>query len=144
MCKISELVVMVIEPDKTTLQNVCDSLNRIGITHIVCVDNQTDALDALGSNPDIDIILADYNEDSNSSHDIILPLYLKKERPGILLILTSKEYSKSVVINSIRIGAADILDLRRENEVENLMEKWLILAKEKCKFRELLHGKRPA
>lgn len=143
MCEISELLVMVVEPDPVALQQTCDALNRIGILNIVCVQTYKDSVQALESNSDIDIILADYNMEGDDNYGILLCSYLKKHRPGVLFILTSKEYTCSVIMNSIKMGAEDILDLRRENEVENLMEKWLVLAKEKHKFKELLHGKRP-
>ena len=140
MCKTADLVVMVVEPDPNELQKTCDSLNRIGITKIICVNTYIKATLALRQNQDVDIVIADFSIEPNKALGILLCGASKKKYPGILFVLVSKEYSCSVVLDSFKIGAEDILDKNRENEVEDLMVKWIELAKQKNILKGILYG----
>jgi hypothetical protein len=141
MCETSDLVVMVVEPDILELQKTCDSLNKIGITKIVCVDTYTKAIIALNENKDIDIVVADFQIEPNKALGLLLCTASKKKYPGLFFVLLSKQYCYSIVLESIGIGAEDILDKNREGEIEQLMLKWINLAKHKNITREILHGK---
>lgn len=139
MCQTSDLLVMVVEPDEVELKITCDSLNRIGITKIICVTTYVDAITALRDSGDVDIVIADFAIDAQKPLGMLLCGAVKKEHPGILFILVSKEYSCSVVLESLPL-ADDILDKNRENEIEELMGKWINLAKLKNTTREILNG----
>jgi len=139
MCQTADLLVMVVEPDEAELKITCDSLNRIGISKIICVTTYVDAIAALKEDSDVDIIIADFMLNAQKPLGMLLCGAVKKEHPGILFILISKEYSCSVVLESLPL-ADDILDKNRENEIEELMGKWIRLAKLKNTTREILNG----
>lgn len=139
MCQTSDLLVMVVDPDKNELQKSCDSLNRLGITKIICVETYNQAIESLRESGDVDIVIADFVLEPTKPLGMLLCGAVKREHPGILFILVSKEYSCSVVLESLPL-ADDILDKNRENEIEELMGKWIKLAKLKNTTREILHG----
>lgn len=144
MCEIHDLVILVVDADDVESAKTCESLESIGVKNVICVKTYDDAISTITHNENIDIVLADFNlREKGTDYSPVLCSFLQKERPGILIILTSKEYTCSVVMESWKIGAADIFDISRENEIPNLMEKWLILAKARNNTREILYGKRP-
>jgi len=139
MCDTKHLVVMVVDPDPDDLQKSCNSLNRVGVTSIVCVDSYQNAIEALRYNPDVDIVIADYSMEPGKALGLLLCTAAKKAYPGLLFVLVSKEYSCSVVLDSFKTGAEDILDKGRDSDIENLMGKWITLAKQKNELRKLLN-----
>lgn len=142
MCKTSDLVIMVVDADEQSLEQSCCSLESLGITKekIICIRTFDDALTALNDNSDVDIVIADFDIEDGKNLGPLLCASIKKRIPGISVILTSKEYCCSVVLESFKNGAEDILDLKREGEIEKLMEKWIYLAKERVKTREIIYG----
>jgi len=140
MCKIADLVVMVVEPNPLELKSACDSLNHLGIKRILCVETYTQAIESLSQEKDVDIVLADYEIEEGKELGSLLVSVIRSEYPGVLVILTSKDYSCSVVLDSIRINADDILDKNRKNDIELLVPKWIALAQLKNKTREILYG----
>jgi PleD family two-component response regulator len=142
MCKASDLVIMVVDSDEESLEQSCCSLESLGVDKdkIICIKTFEQALSALNDNGDIDIVLADFNLENSQHFGTLLCASIKKKIPGMLVILTSKEYSCSVVLDSFKNGAEDILDLKREGEIEKLMGKWIHLAKQRVITRELLYG----
>lgn len=141
MCTVSDLVVMIVEPDKKELERSCASLERLGIKKLLCVRKYTDAIQAVSENKDIDIVIADFAIEAGKALGLLLCESMKKKHPGILFILVSKEYCCSVVLDSLRTGAADILDKSRDGEIEDLMGKWINLAMQKNITKEILYGK---
>lgn len=139
MCHISELIVMVVEPDEALLKKTCDSLNSLGIKRIVCVENYADAIIALNDDPDIDIVLSDFNIELGQELGMMLCSLIKKEHSHILFILTSENYNCSIVLEGL-ITADDFFDKSREGEVENLLKKWIDLAQLRNNTRELLNA----
>lgn len=139
MCQTSDLQVMVVDPNPIDLQSSCDALNRLGITKIICVETYKDAVEALKQNSDVDIVMADFAMEADKALGLLLCGFAKKNNPGILFILVSKDYSCSVVLESLPF-ADDILDKNRDNEIEELMGKWLSLAKLKNTTKEILNG----
>ena len=87
----------------------------------------------------INIILADYAIEGKDL-GIMLVSVVKKSYPDILVILYSHEYSRPVVLESIMMNADDIFDKNREGDVEQLIGKWINVAKLKIDTRELVHG----
>ena len=142
MCRASDLVIMVVDSDEHSLEQSCCSLETLGITKekIICIKTFDDALSALRDNTDIDIVIADFNIEDGKNLGPLLCASIKKRIPGISVILTSKDYCCSVVLESFKNGAEDILDLRREGEIEQLMEKWIYLAKQRVITREIIYG----
>lgn len=142
MCKASDLVIMVVDADLESLEQSCCSLESLGIVKekIICIKTFDDALIALRDNADIDIVIADFNIEDGKNLGPLLCASIKKRIPSISVILTSKDYCCSVVLESFKNGANDVLDLKREGEIEKLMEKWIYLAKERVKTRELIYG----
>lgn len=141
MCEIKDLVVLVVDSDPIESKKTCDSLISIGVRRLICAGTYAEAITSLTNNDDIDIVLADFNLTENGiDYSPLLCSFLQKERPGVLIILTSKEYTCSIIMESWRIGATDLLHISRENEIENLMEKWLVLAKVKNITKELING----
>jgi CheY-like chemotaxis protein len=130
---------MVVDPNPEELLASCKSLNKLGITNIVCVDSCTNAVKALKDNKDIDIVIADFEMEPGEAFGLLLCTVAKETCPGLLFVLVSKSYSCSVVLDSFRNGAEDILDKNRENDIENLMGKWINLAKQKNILRKLLN-----
>ncbi|MDD2231111.1 MAG: hypothetical protein PHY48_17120 [Candidatus Cloacimonetes bacterium] len=142
MCEIKDLVILVVDGDDIEAQKTCDSLESIGVQRLLCVKTYEDAVATLTNNPDIDIVLADFSlREGGTCCSPLLCSFLQKERPSVLIILTSKEYTCSIVMESWKIGAADILHISRENEIQNLMEKWLVLAQARNDLREIWSGK---
>jgi len=141
MCKVNDLMVMVVDSDNLELKRSCDSLNRLGISKIVCVGTYQEAVDFLNSDNGVDIVLADFDIEEGQSLGMLLVSVIKKEYPSILVVLSSKSYSCSVVFDSLRINADDILDKNRETDIEDLMGKWISLAQLKNETRDILHGK---
>lgn len=139
MCETSSLVVMVVDPDPQELLSSCKSLNKLGITNIVCVESCKAAVKALRDNKDIDIVIADFDMEPGKALGLLLCAAAKEECPGLLFVLVSKSYSCSVVLDSFRGGAEDILDKNRSNDIEELMGKWINLAKQKNILRKLLN-----
>lgn len=142
MCKVSDLVVMVVDADDNDLKKACLSLNRLGIDKIICVYSLQEAIESLSSDPNIDIVLADYAIEEGKDLGLLLVTVIKRKYPSICIVLTSKDYSCSVVLDSIKINADDILDKNRDDDIENLMGKWIALAQLKVETRELFHGTR--
>ena len=143
MCLSSDLVIMVVDANEDTLDQSCCSLESLGISKdkILCVHSFDDAISTINSNHDVDIVLADFEIEDGRNLGTLLCASIKQRIPGILVILTSKDYSCSVVLDSFKSGAEDILDLKREGEIEKLMEKWIHLAKQRVITRELIYGK---
>ena len=141
MCKPSDLLVMVVEPDPVELKNTCEALGRLGITRLLCVETFVEAILSIKENSDIDIIIADFAIEAGKTLGLLLCDALKKRDPAILFILISKDYSYSIVLDSIKIGAEELLDRNREGEIETLMQKWIDLAMQKNITREILYGK---
>jgi CheY-like chemotaxis protein len=144
MCKREDLIVMVVESNKIDLKITCDALERMGITKIICVESYQEAIHTLSENIDIDIVLADYAIEEGKDLGTLLVTFIKKEYPRITIVLLSKEYSCSVVLNSIRMNADDILDKNRDDDIETLLVKWISLAQLKVETREKLYGPRKA
>jgi len=142
MCKVSDLIVMVVDHNDSELKKSCLSLNKMGITKIICVYSFTEAVEALSANADVDIVLADYEIEEGQELGLMLVSVIKKKYPSICIVLTSKDYSCSVVLDSIKINADDIFDKNREDDIENLMGKWIALAQLKVETRELFYGTR--
>lgn len=142
MCKVSDLMIMVVDADENELKKSCDSLNRMGINKIVCVESFQEAVEFLESDKGIDIVLADYAIEEGKDLGMLLVSVIKKQYPGMLVVLTSKVYSCSIVLDSIRINADDILDKNRETDIEDLMGKWIALAQIYNETREVLNGTR--
>jgi len=109
---------MVVDTSPEELQRTCGSLNRLGITNIVCVDSYQKAVRSLHENKDIDIVIADFAIEPGKVLGLLLCEAAKEEHPGLLFILISKDYSCSVVLDSFRTGAEDILDKRIDTEVD--------------------------
>lgn len=139
MCETKNLVVMVVDSNPEELQSSCVALNKVGITHIVCVESYSDAIKALKENSDVDIVIADYAMEPGKALGLLLCIVAKEEYPGLLFVLVSREYSCSVVLDSFKNGAEDILDKGRSNDIENLIGKWINLAKQKNILRKLLN-----
>lgn len=149
MCKVEDLCVMVVDPDEEELQKSCDSLRRLGLVNIVCVYSYEQAMATMANIHDIDIVLADYDIEEGQDLGMLLVSVIKKEYPSILVVLTSKDYSCSIVLDSLLYNhttADDILDKNREGDIEELMGKWITLARVKNETRDLIHGtkKRPS
>lgn len=140
MCEIKDLVVMVVDSTPDELQKSCDSLNRIGISRIICTDSYVSAVRALKQNPDIDIIVADFSIEPDKALGLLLCAAAKAQNPSLFFILVSKNYSCSVVLESFKTGAEDILDKNREGDIEDLMLKWVNLARQRNIIKEIING----
>jgi len=138
MCKTADLLVLVVEPDEKALQDTCDSLGRLGIEKTICVNSYTKAILALKDNPHVDIVIADFAIEPDKALGVLLCGAVKKKNPGMFFVLISKDFSCSVVLDSFGVGAEDILDKSRKDDIENLMGKWIKLAKQKNILREIL------
>lgn len=139
MCKTRDLVIMVVEPDVNILKETCDSLNRMGIEKIICVDSYISATLALRENRDVDIVVADFAIEPNKALGTLLCGAAKKKNPALLFVLISKEYSVNIVLDSFGMGAEDILDKTRKTDIEDLMGKWIELAKQKNILKGILN-----
>ena len=142
MCKVSDLIIMVVDSNEASLEQSCCSLESLGIVKdkIICVRAFDTALSTLQENSDIDIVIADFDIEEGKNLGPLLCASIKKRIPSTLVILTSKDYSCSVVFDSFKNGAEDILDLKREGEIEELMKKWINLAKQRVITREIVYG----
>ena len=141
MCQTMDLVVMVVEPDKHHLKNTCDALNRMGINKIICTLSYQEAVEVLELEEDIiDIVIADYAIEEGKDLGIMLVCLIKKKYPGILVVLHSQHYSRPIVLESIMMNADDIFDKNRESDIEDLLGKWIDVAKLKIDTRELVYG----
>jgi len=138
MCKTADLLVLVVEPDVKVLENTCDSLGRLGIEKTICVNSYSDAVAALHANPNVDIVIADFAIEPDKALGVLLCGTVKKKHPGMFFVLISKDFSCSVVLDSFGVGAEDILDKTRKDDIDNLMGKWITLAKHKNTLKEIL------
>lgn len=142
MCKAEDLLVLVVDADQNELSKTCGSLNNLGVTRLICVNTYMEAVEALATISDIDIVIADFAIEAGKALGLLLCTTFKKENPGISFILVSKEYSCSVAVQSLRTGTVDdILDISRSGEIENLMKKWVYLAQQRIITKEILNGK---
>lgn len=141
MCKTEDLIVMVVESDEAELKSICSSLAHLGISHIICVYTYQEAVEMVSLEEDnIDIVIADYEIEEGKELGTLLVSFIKEKYPSTLVILRSKEYSFSVVLNCVKTNANDIIDKRRDNDIEHLLPKWIAVAKSKNETMELLHG----
>ena len=144
MCKIEDLVVVVVDPDVEELNKACYSLEKLGLKKIICVTSYHDAVDTLENEPVVDIVISDYDIATGEELGLVLCSFLKQKYPSILFVLISDEYSCSIAYNSLSKHADDLLDKKREGEIETLMRKWVKLAQLKCETRDLFYGTRKA
>lgn len=143
MCKVSDLVVMVVDSNEADLKRACTSLGKLGITKIVCVYSLKEAIEFLSEDANIDIVLADYEIEEGKELGLLLVSVIKQQYPSISIILNAKDYSCSVVLDSIKRNADDIFNKNIEDDIEQLIGKWITLAQLKIETRELFNGKRP-
>lgn len=145
MCKIEDLVVVVVDSKQEDLDRSCKSLEVLGLKKILCVTTYQDAVDAIENEKHVDIVIADYNIEAGEELGLVLCSFLKKKYPSILFVLYSEEYTCAIAYNSLfNHQADDLLDKKREGEIEELMQKWVKLAQLKCETRDILYGSRQA
>jgi len=142
MCKVGDLVVMVVEPDDSALKRSCASLNKLGITKMVCVHSYAEAIETLEADQNVDIVLSDYEIEDGQELGGLLVSVIKKKYPSILVVLMSKAYSCSVVLGSLKFNADDVLDKNRETDIEDLLGKWIAVAQLHNEMRNILNGNR--
>jgi len=141
MCKVSDLLVMVVDSDQKGLENTCASLKRLGINKIICIDSYSEAVNILRSEESIDIVIADFAIETGKALGQLLCSTFKKQLPGVVFVLVSKEYSCSVALSNLHSGNVDdMLDKNESEEMEDLMKKWVSLAQQRNTTREIFNG----
>ena len=142
MCRVEDLTVVIVDTDHIALKRSCTSLEKLGLKKIICVDSYQDAVTTLENEKSVDIVVSDYNIASGEELGIVLCSFLKQKYPSILFVLLSEEYSCTIAYNSLANQADDLLDKKRDGEIEELMKKWVKLAQLKCETRDIFYGSR--
>ena len=142
MCRVEDLTVVIVDTDHIALKRSCTSLEKLGLKKIICVDSYQDAVTTLENEKSVDIVVSDYNIASGEELGIVLCSFLKQKYPSILFVLLSEEYSCTIAYNSLANQADDLLDKKRDGEIEELMKKWVKLAQLKCETRDIFYGPR--
>lgn len=142
MCRVEDLTVVIVDTDHEALKKSCTSLEKLGLKKIICVDSYQDAVTTLENEKSVDIVVSDYNIASGEELGIVLCSFLKQKYPSILFVLLSEEYSCTIAYNSLANQADDLLDKKRDGEIEELMQKWVKLAQLKCETRDIFYGSR--
>ncbi len=142
MGKPEDLLVLVVEPSNVELHKICGSLNKLGIERLLCVNTYEEAVEALVTSEDIDIVVADFAIETGKALGLALCRTHRERHPGVVFVLLSREYSCSVAIQSLQNGSVDdLLDKSRAGEIENLMKKWVYLAQQRNITKEILNGR---
>lgn len=141
MCAPGDLLVLVVEPNELELKETCLTLNNLGIIKQICVTSYEEAAATLtDAAQEIDIVIADFEIQTGRALGLLLCENYRRHNPGMTFILLSKQYSCSVAIQSLQSGAVDdLLDKSRSGEVEILMKKWVALAQQRIKTKEILN-----
>lgn len=142
MCKISDLIVLVIEPTDEYLDETCKKLKDLGLTQILCAKTYIDAKEILESSQKIDVVFADFKIDNLYPTGLFLCQTTKFYRPDLVFVLSSRESDVSFMCQSLYAKADDFVFKSDEDELKNKLPYWINVAIARNNFKELLHGKR--
>ena len=129
MCKISDLTVLVVEPNDDELAKLCDSLQTLGITTVVCVHKFSEALTTIENDTTINLVIANVQLQELQSTGVFLCSLAKKTRPELLFLLSARQSGAVFLLKSMAISGADgVIHTDVIGEVEKVLPKWLELA----------------
>ena len=134
MCSIKDLTILVVDPDKEELHKTCTSLTSLGINVIICAHTYQEAITIIENDSDIDLVIAEINLntidaiDTISSTGIFLCEWVKKNKPNLLFLISSRTKGLQVMCKSFAAGADGIVNKLYSNEIETVVPKWLEVA----------------
>lgn len=142
MCKISDLIVLVVEPDETELTDICDSLQNLGITTVICVHKFSEALTTIENDPTVNLVIANVQLQELQSTGTFLCSLAKKARPELLFLLSAKQSGAIFLLKSMAVSGADgVIHTDVIGEVEKVLPRWLHLAVQSRDVDDMLSNK---
>ena len=141
MCKICDLKVMVVEPNREELDRICNALQSRVVTSIICVTKCKDAITILENEKDVDIIVSDLDLEDMKPSGLYLCKLAKSQSPGTLFLISSRNSGIYFLGQSWSAGADATLNCEHPSEVDVILERWLNLAVKRRDVDETINSK---
>ncbi len=95
--------ILVVDDSSTMRRIICNSLKQIGQEDTVQAEHGADALAKLKENPDIELILTDWNMPMMDGFEFLT--HVREENKTIPVIMVTTEAEKANVVKAIKAGA---------------------------------------
>jgi two-component system, chemotaxis family, chemotaxis protein CheY len=106
----NDLIKILLVDDSRTMRRIQKAtLVSIGFENVIEAEDGNDALQKLAENPDIDLILMDWNMPNLSGIEAIKKIKAMPEIKSIPVIMVTSEAEKSRVVEAIKAGVADYM-----------------------------------
>lgn len=138
MWEVKDLVALVVEENDDELQKTCKELSDLGLKTIICVHEYSEAIAIINNDMSVDIVIADINLDRIQSAGAFLCKAAKRERPGLLFLVSSRTSGVSFMCESFSAGADGIINKEYEDDIAGVVPKWLSLAAKRRNVEDIL------
>lgn len=146
-CTVAELLVMVIDEDPDTQNEMCDLLKDLGVRRLLCSDNPGSALDFMssGENADqVDILMTNCELSRFPLAELIAGV--KHRKPDTIIITYSSCEDPTTHARALIIGASDYFKktVGYEKLVLHKLNSWIQIATRNCEFHSMgVHDAQP-
>jgi two-component system chemotaxis response regulator CheY len=113
--------ILAVDDSSTMLRIVVNTLNKAGYSNIITAENGQDALMKLMENPDVSLILSDWNMPEMKGLDLLRAVRTDEKFKGIPFIMVTSRNVKEDILEAVKAGANDYLV--KPFTVESLKEK---------------------
>jgi two-component system chemotaxis response regulator CheY len=97
--------ILVVDDSSTMRRIICNTLATIGQTDVVQAGDGVEALDQLGKNPDVTLVLSDWNMPNMNGLDFLSKVRETKAKDVLPVVMVTTEAEKSNVVTAIKAGA---------------------------------------
>lgn len=134
---IKDLLILVVDEDLKIQEEICDLLQQLGVTRLLCSSDPQQALDLLDEkiNKDqVDLMLVNYQLAQMPSSVLIAGAKLRQ--PDMIIIAYSTCNDATAHARTLILGASDYFkkDSRYTEETRQKLNDWLNLAVRNCEF----------
>jgi two-component system chemotaxis response regulator CheY len=97
--------ILVVDDSSTMRRIICNTLSAIGQTDVVQAGDGVEGLAALEKNPDVTLVLSDWNMPNMNGLDFLAKVRETKDKATLPVVMVTTEAEKSNVVTAIKAGA---------------------------------------
>jgi two-component system chemotaxis response regulator CheY len=96
--------------DSSTMRRIqANTLNSLGYTELVQAEDGSDALKKLAENPDVALVLLDWNMPNMNGLDCLKAIKASPTTKAIPVMMVTSEAEKTKIIEAVQAGASNYL-----------------------------------
>lgn len=101
--------ILAVDDSSTMLRIVVNTLNKAGYTNIITAENGQEALTKLMENPDVSLILSDWNMPEMKGLDLLKAVRADDKLKAIPFVMVTSRNVKEDILEAVKAGANDYL-----------------------------------